>query len=488
MSPMPFTPKDAARLRDAANAALEALKPAGFAVGVVEGPDLAFVEGFGFADIESGKLQHPDLRQRIGSITKTMVGLCTMALVDEGRLSLTDRLVDHIPELVVDGDAEAVTLRHLLTHTAGIGEVPTAADAARADETLWSDEPDNDLLGLFPNGITLDMPPGAKWSYANFGFALIGEIVARAEGAPIAEVVRRRVFAPLGMTNSDLLDRPHPDLTTPYHHAPTAEDLRLAERLGRTLPVEQAVDGTNIRGTYRYIRGGGAAGAVQSTIPDMARYASALLARGAGIVKPETFDAMVAPQWHPDERMEGWGLTFQRMRHFGEGFFGHGGGVGGGWNTMLIVSPARNLALLIHANTAFEGMTPLTSRLLATLIGAQPGALTGAPEAEVIAAAPGVFESPGGVLTNYRIIGAMGRLMIKAEDGGLKLYARRGAWREGKRLYPGDAADPDFLVIDDDPLSPSKLALVRDAAGAVVGLRCDRLVERVRTEAVEPWA
>ena len=49
--------------------------------------------------------------------------------------------------------------------------------------------------------------------------------------------------------------------------------------------------------------------------------------------------------------------------------------------------------------------------------------------------------------------------MIKAEDGGLKLYARRGDWREGKRLYPGDAADPDFLVIDDDPLSPSKLAL-----------------------------
>ncbi len=236
---MPFTPKDAARLRDAANAALEELKPAGFAVGVVEGSDLAFAEGFGFADIESGKRQHPDLRQRIGSITKTMVGLCTMALVDEGRLSLTDRLVDHIPELVIDGDAEAVTLRHLLTHTAGIGEVPTAADATRADETLWSDEPDDDLLGLFPNGITLDVPPGTKWSYANFGFALIGEIVARIEGAPIAEVVRRRIFAPLGMTNSDLLDRPHPDLTTPYHHAPTPEDLRLAERLGQTLPVEQ---------------------------------------------------------------------------------------------------------------------------------------------------------------------------------------------------------------------------------------------------------
>jgi hypothetical protein len=106
----------------------------------------------------------------------------------------------------------------------------------------------------------------------------------------------------------------------------------------------------------------------------------------------------------------------------------------------------------------------------------------------VIAAAPGVYESPGGVLTNFRIIGSMGRLMIKAEDGGLTLYARRGAWRDGKRLYPGDPADPDFLVIDDDPLQPSMLALVRDAAGAVTGLRCDRLVEMVRTETVAPWA
>ncbi len=485
---MPFTPQDAARLREVASQALAELKPAGFSVGVVEGAELVFAEGFGFADIEAGKRQHPELRQRIGSITKTMVGLCTMALVDEGRLALTDRLVDHIPELTIDGDAEAVTLRHLLTHTAGIGEVPTAADAKRADDTLWSAEPDGDLLGLFPNGLTLDMPPGAKWSYANLGFALVGEIVARIEGAPIAEVVRRRVFAPLGMTNSDLYDRPHPDLTTPYHHPPTPEALRLAERAGETLPVEETVDGTNIRGEYRYIRGGGAAGAVQSTIPDMARYASALLARGAGIVKPATFDQMVAPQWRPDERLESWGLTFQRMRHFGEGFIGHGGGVLGGWNTMLIVSAPRNLALLIHANTAWEGMTPLTARLLAALIGVRPRKLSGAPAAEAIAAAPGVYESPGGVLTNFRIIGSMGRLMIKAEDGGLVLYSRRGAWREGKRLYPGDAADPDFFLIEDDALAPSKLVLVRDAAGAVTGLRCDRLVEMVRTEAVAPWA
>ncbi len=484
---MTFSTADAARLRAAAEQGLKDLKPAGFGLGVVEGASLVFAEGFGFADIESGKKQHPDLRQRIGSITKTMVGLCTMALVDEGRLSLDDRLVDHIPEVKIDGDAEAVTLRHLLTHTAGIGEVPTVADVKRMDDTLWSDAPDNDLLGLFPDGLTLDMPPGTKWSYANLGFALVGEIVARAEGAPIAEVVRRRVFEPLGMTNSDLLDRPHPDLTTGYHHAPNAETKAAAEKAGQPMPDEPTVDGVNIRGRYQYIRGGGAAGAVQSTIPDMGRYASALLARGAGIVRPETFDQMVAPQWCPDDRLESWGLTFQRLRYFGEEFIGHGGGVAGGWNTMLIVSPKRNLGLLVHYNTSFEGGAKLTARLLAALLDIKPKALTGAPAEPVQAAAEGVYESPGGILTNFRIVGSMGRLQIKAKDGALMLYSRRGAWKGGVRLYPADPGDPDFLTIDDDPLLRSQLVLVRDAAGAVVGLRCDRLVSMVRTEAVEPW-
>lgn len=487
---MTFTVSDAARVRAAASAALIEFHAPGFALGVVDSGALVFAEGFGFADIESGKPQDPNLRQRIGSISKTMVGLCAMALVDEGRLSLDDRLIDHIPELVIDGDAEAATLRHLLTHTAGIGEVATVKDAKASEESLWSDAPDSDALGLFPDGLTLEVPPGTKWSYANLGFALVGEIVSRIEGAPIAQVVQRRVFGPLGMADSDLLDRPHPDLTTPYHHAVPAAARAFNTQAGIDTPPDEAtVDGTNIRGRFQYIRGGGAAGAVQSTIPDMARYALALLDRGAGIVKPETFDAMVAPQWSPDARMEGWGLAFQRLKHFDEDMFGHGGGVLGGWNTMLIVMPGRNQALLIHANAYFhEGFNKMVSRLIAAMLGVKARPRAGVVSPEVLDAAPGVFEAPGGMLTNFRIIGAMGRLQIKREGDGLKLYARRGAWKDGVAMIPDDPADPWFFAVADDNLEPSRLALIRDATGAVTGLRCERLIEMVRTEAVAPWA
>ncbi len=482
-----WTAEDTARVRDVASTALEEFHVAGMAVGVVAGDELACAEGFGFADIESGRRQAPELRQRIGSITKTMVGHCAMALVDEGRLSLEDRLFDYVPEVVIDGEGDAIRVRHLLTHTSGIGEVPVPEDVRDVGKTLWSEEPDHDVLGLFPRGIRLEVTPGDKWSYANLGYALLGEIIARIEKAPIGSVLNRRVFEPLAMKDSDLLDLPHPALTTGYHHAPNEDARELAARMGATSEPEDTVDGHNIRGRYMYIRGGGAAGAVQSTVPDMARYAVALMNRGAGIVRPETFDAMVAPQWCPDDRLESWGYSFQRFERFGHRVFGHGGGVVGGWSSMLLVVPDVRRALIIHANCAFDEVGKVVSRLLAAMLGVTRVPPGGEVAADVAAVAPGVYEALPGMLTNFRIVSAMGRLQIKEEDGGLTLYARRGPWKRGARIRSTGGGD-GLLVIEDDAWEPSRLVLVRDGGGRVTGLRCDRLVEMVRTEQVAPWA
>jgi Beta-lactamase len=361
-------------------------------------------------------------------------------------------------------------------------------DVRATTESLWSERPDGDVLGLFPRGVTLEVSPGAKWSYANLGFALLGEVVARAEQAPIAEVLRRRVFAPLGMTGSDLLDQPHLDLTTGYHRAPSADERELRARAGLETPDEPTVDGLNIRGTYLHIRGGGAAGAVQSTVPDMARYAAALLAGGGGIVRPETFATMVAPHWAPDPRLESWGLSFSRATRFGRFMFGHGGGVLGGWNSMLLMNPDEDLALIVHANTAWDGFPELVSRLLAATLGVRPPA----PVARVVApdllvSAPGVYEALPGELTNFRVKAAVGRLQIKAAEGALRLHSRRGPWKAGMRLSPADSADDTFFHIADGALEPSGLRLIRGGDGAVAGLRYG-LVEMLRTDAVPGWA
>ena len=89
-----FTTADIDRVRAAAISLIDEYHLPGMSVGVVSGSDLIYAEGFGYADIENARPQDPQLRQRIGSITKTMVGLCAMSLVEEGKLSLDDRLID----------------------------------------------------------------------------------------------------------------------------------------------------------------------------------------------------------------------------------------------------------------------------------------------------------------------------------------------------------------------------------------------------------
>jgi CubicO group peptidase (beta-lactamase class C family) len=480
---------DIPRIRDAAQEQVEAHHLPGLAVGVVQRGDLVLAEAFGYADIESERRQDPALRQRIGSITKTMAGLCAMALVDEGRLALSDRVVDRLPDMTFHGPAESMTVRHLLTHTSGIGEVPMPEDIRNLDDTLWSDEPEIPRPPeAYPNGMTVDVEPGTKWAYANHAFVLLGEIVARIEGDRIEDVVQRRVFEPLGMTNTDILDTPHADLTTGYHRAPSEDARELLARIGQEPPAEEPVDGHNIRGDFHKVRGP-AAGAVQSNIPDMARYAAALLNKGTGIVRPETFDSMVAPQWCPDERLKHMGLAFLLEPRFGQRTFGHGGGVTGGWNTMLTVVPDEELAVLVHLNLSYEKFAEVDGKVLQAALGApdhEPAAAT--VDAALLTSAPGVYEATPGGLTNYRVVVGTGRIQLSERDGELWLHARRGPWKQGIRLDPADADDPALLMLDRPLPEPELVALVRDASGAVTGLRCDRLVEMVRTEQVAAWA
>jgi CubicO group peptidase (beta-lactamase class C family) len=485
---MSSQPIDPARITDTANRLLEEFHLPGLSVGVVSGNDLIYAEGFGWADIASKRAQDPSLHQRIGSITKTMVCLCAMALVDEGKLSLEDRVADLLPDLQLNGHGETLKLWHLLTHTGGIGEAPTQADAVDPLSTLWSDGPDiPPIPEKYPDGITIDVEPGTKWHYANHGWMLVGEIVARAEGATIEEVLERRIFAPLGMTVTDNYDRPGDRLTTGYHHAPSHEGLDQLEFLGKAFSGEPE-DGHNYRGDWIYVNGR-AAGSVHSNIPDMARYASALLNNGAGIVKPGTFAEMLKPQWCPDDRLGSLGLSFFRSTQYGEFVFGHGGGIAGGWNTDLTIIPSRNLGMMVHLNASLDVSGEVYNQLLQAVLGADAPTLPNiALDPKVLKAAPGVYSMPAGTLTNSRPVRTHGRLQITEEDGELILRSRRGALRHGVRLLPADASDPFFLALDIAAVQKPEIALVTDDDGHVTGIRLTRLAWMDRDDSLTPWA
>jgi CubicO group peptidase (beta-lactamase class C family) len=480
---MEFGPEDVDRTRRALESVMAVHRLPGIAVGVVSSDGLVWSDAFGWADIESRRPQAPELRQRIGSITKTMTALCAMALVEEGRLSLDDRIVDLLPDAQFHGPAEEITVGHVLTHTSGIGEVPNPDDLRSEGMMLWSgEEPDDRRIPeVYPDGITVDVPPGTKWAYANHAFALLGEALMRKEEADIDAVLRRRIFEPLEMGNTDCKDRPHGDLTTPYHRPISEDERELRQRAGMEIPEEpEPVDGINIRGSYQYEMGVPmrAAGAVQSTIPDMARYARALLRGGEGIVRRETFESMVAPQWCPDDRLLSMGLAFMREPRFGRRTFHHGGGVVGGWNTMLTVVPEEDLALLVHLNLSYDKFAQVDGEILRAVLGApEPADPDVAVDARVLETAPGTYEATPGRLTNFRIVMATGRVTVEAQDGGLVLRSQRGPWKEGARMLP---VERDFFVLDTDDPEPPGVAVVLDDDGRVTGLRFDRLVEMVR--------
>jgi CubicO group peptidase (beta-lactamase class C family) len=483
-----FSPQDLDRIRSTARDIVAQHRLPGLAIGVVAGDELVLAEGFGYADIESKTPQQPERRQRIASITKTMVGLCTLALVDEGKLRLDDRVVDLLPDVRFEGPASGIAVRHLLTHTSGIGEAPTIEglrDVSAQDRSQLKHA--GEFGELYPQGVVVEVPAGEKWAYCNNGYALLGEIVQRAAGADLQDVMQQRIWGPLGMTSTDILDAEDERITTPYHRA-TNDDTRFQlERAGIPVKDEQTVDGLNICGRFTpdFNKAMRAAGGVQSTIPDMAKYASVLLRGGGGIVRPETFDSAVGPQWCPDERLTNWGLSFARSPRFGRTFIGHGGAYFGGWNSHLDVLPDEGIGIVQHMNIMLDEPAPIFRRTLRAVVDAAPEQVAGGPIATAtLESAPGDYMLPmPGPLTNFRPATRTGRVSIARDGDGLTIKARWGKWKAGLPLEPCDGPDSTLFAVTAEGGDPAYVVLTRDAAGHVDGVRMDDLVRYYKTGA-----
>ena len=461
----------------------------GLSVGIVYKDDLIFSEGFGFADIETRKIQNPSLRHRIGSITKTMTGLCAMALVEEGKLSLNERVVDRLPDINIHGHADSLLIRHLMTHTNGIGEAPTMHDYINPWRLFWSNSPNvPKVTESYPHGILVEVKPGTKYAYSNHAFNLLGEIIERVEDKSFDNILKDRIFRPLGMNSTDSYDKPHADLTTGYHHAISHDERDILDLWGLDSPEEDKIDGYNIKGEYSYVKTK-ASGAVQSSIDDMAIYASMLLREGEGIVNSNTFSFMKKPQWFPHPKLSGIGITFFNKDRYGQYTFYHGGAMVGGWHTQCMIIPEKGLAVLIHMNLWSPDFRSLIdSKILQAVLNAPPKEIfLGQPNVKVLKSAQGVYEPESGHLTNYRMNSELGRVQITEEDGDLILRSRRGSWREGIRLSPFDIDDPYLFAMADKSPELSLLAFEPTINGEISGIRFGQLSYLTKNQTLDPW-
>ena len=177
-------------------AALATGHAAGLSVAVVRGRDTLVLKGYGVADLEFDVPTPPATIYEIGSITKQFTAVAILQLVEQGKLSLDDDLSTHFPDYPMRG--QRIPIRRLLDHSSGIVSYTDLPEYEQLSRQALA--PDS-VVGLFSSR-PFDFAPGARMSYNNSAYFLLGLLVEKLSGLSYAEYVRQKLFEPAGMLDA----------------------------------------------------------------------------------------------------------------------------------------------------------------------------------------------------------------------------------------------------------------------------------------------
>jgi len=440
----------------------------GLALGVVRGGHLE-LSTHGVADIATGRPITEDTVFRVASITKTFTAIAVLQLVEQGLVDLDEPANAYVRSIQLvhkDPAWRPATVRHLLTHTAGIGEEVSPAALLRREfgESVPPGRPVPTLAEFYGGLLRLSAEPGTRYRYTDHGPALLGQLVEDVSRVPFGRYLRERVFRPLGMVDTDLA-------LSVELRSRAATGYRLGRRGPRPVELREFVPA--------------GAGAAWSTPRDMARYLAALLGGGGNehgrVLGPATTASMFDPQYRPDPRIPGMGLAFFRIEAGGHRVVEHQGLLPG-FDSEIFVAPDDGVGVLAFTNGTRRGgfwLPAETGRLLDELIGvAAPGVRDDVPHhPEVWADIRGRYPLPG-PLSDVRVRGAVG--------AGLHVFLRHGrphvrmltpvpALATGFPLHPDDPDDPYAFRVDltGEGLITVKVVFSQDERGRTTAVHLD---------------
>ncbi|HEX5147932.1 MAG TPA: serine hydrolase domain-containing protein [Candidatus Limnocylindrales bacterium] len=448
----------------------------GLAVGIVHHGRLDGFAGHGLASIATGTPVTDDTVFRIGSVTKLFTAIAVMQLWEEGRIDLDAPANDYLRAyrlVQAKTGSRPATIRHLLTHTAGIPEIVHLADllhpgwgnfmARPAIPSVAVGEPLPSLAEYYRRGLRIVVEPGTTFAYSNHGFATLGQIVEDVTGQPLDRVFRERIFEPLGMASTDLLrsERVRSRLAT-------------GSELGSGGP-EAVTDREWL---------GRAGGGVYSTTRDMARFVAAVLAGGAGehgrVLRSDTLETMFTPQFQPDPRLTGMGLGFLRADLGGHRLVEHDG-ILPGFTSLLIVAPDDDIGIVGFTNGSSGARVWLANEL-----GWLLRRMLGVPEdrqREDLPHHPARWpDLCGEYRLPPRVSDLRGRLAVRGVEvsvRGGRLIARLRTPVPGLskafRLQPDAEDDPDVFRVDliSIGLPVVRVAFAREPRGSVIAAHTD---------------
>lgn len=292
------------------------------AVLVAKGAQPVFQQAYGLADRARNIPNTVDTRFRIGSMNKMFTATAIMQLVQAGKIDLDKPFGTYVTDYPNKGVSSTVTIRQLLTHTGGTGDIfgPQFEKNRLKLRTL------QDYVNLYGSR-PLQFKPGSKFEYSNYGFILLGVVVERVSGQSYYDYVHDRIYVPAGMlsTGSEPEDAAVPNRSIGYTNAP-----------GGTL--QPNTDTLPYRGT--------SAGGGYSTVGDLMRFANALLAHE--VLNAQYTDMMTTGKVAMGPNIK-YGFGFGDRTVNGIRCFGHNGGAPG-MNGDLEICPTDGYTVAVLSN------------------------------------------------------------------------------------------------------------------------------------------
>jgi CubicO group peptidase (beta-lactamase class C family) len=298
----------------------------GLSLSIVRDGKTVFSKGYGSR--VAGEEQPIDANTpfAVGSVTKQFVCASILKLAEDGRLSVDDKVAKYYPDLTRAGD---ISLYQLMTHTSGY---PDYYPLDFVDRRLAQVRPVDEIIREYAGG-KLDFEPGARWSYSNTGYLILGRVVEKVSGQSLKTFLKSRILDPLGMTHSEF----EPVRTEP--HRPRGH---LTFALGGPEFAIPEADG--------WLH---AAGGLWASTPDLARWDIALM--DGRVLKPESMRLMTSPVLLNGGRMKDYGCGWNVKIERGNQILSHGGAVSGFRASNTLIPATKSAVILLMNDEQSEG-------------------------------------------------------------------------------------------------------------------------------------
>jgi D-alanyl-D-alanine carboxypeptidase len=290
----------------------------GLSVAIMEDGKITFAKAYGHSSID--RLATANTKFAAGSITKQFACACVLLLAEDGKLSIHDKVAKWYPKLT---RAKDISLYDLMTHVSGY---PDYYPLDFIDRRMMKTIPLDKLIEEYAGG-KLDFEPGTRWSYSNTGYIILGRVVEKVTGKPFDQFLNEHILKPVGMTHT--VFEPKEGVTgLAVGHTSFALG-------GREAAIPEAEGWIH------------AAGGLFTTPTDLAKWDLALME--GKVLKPESYQTMVAPRKLADGRVRNYGCGVGIIQRDGETVIRHSGAVSGflAFNAMV---PRTKSAVILMTN------------------------------------------------------------------------------------------------------------------------------------------